>query len=331
MLIMAVLDQKRLIIIIDMKIVLIQTRACQSKGQFWHRQELVPAVSDINSDVRPWLNVCVNGKSVNLLMDKGSAVTLLNSSIFCPESSHCCQLVGVGGNKLECKGYLNALISDDEFEKRWSCHVVDLPIDGILGADFFCGAGWFLANENGCKIGSNNDSETSLPRKILAVSEASSNLDKQLDDSVKNVPLDYRGRMLRLLHKFSHVFTRKKFVPGLAVDINHHIILEDLRPIRQSPYRVAPAKRNEIQTLVDEMLELGVIEPSCSPWSSPVVLVKKSDGTSRFCVDYRRLNSVTRKDNYSLPNPQDILTSLGDATWFCTLDLQSGYWQIPMS
>ena len=177
MLIMAVLDQKRLIIIIDMKIVLIQTRACQSKGQFWHRQELVPAVSDINSDVRPWLNVCVNGKSVNLLMDKGSAVTLLNSSIFCPESSHCCQLVGVGGNKLECKGYLNALISDDEFEKRWSCHVVDLPIDGILGADFFCGAGWFLANENGCKIGSNNDSETSLARKVLAVSEASSNLD----------------------------------------------------------------------------------------------------------------------------------------------------------
>ena len=83
-------------------------------------------------------------------------------------------------------------------------------------------------------------------------------------------------------------------------------------------------------TMIDEMQKQEMIQPSSSPWVSPVVLVPKKDGTTRFCVDYRQLNAVSRKDVYPLPRIEDILSTLGEAKYFTTLDLASGYWQIEL-
>ena len=79
------------------------------------------------------------------------------------------------------------------------------------------------------------------------------------------------------------------------------------------------------------MLATGVIEPSISSWASPVCLVKKKDGTFRFCIDYRRVNAVSKKDAYPIPDIQDALDNLRGSRYFATIDLLSGYWQLGMT
>ena len=91
-----------------------------------------------------------------------------------------------------------------------------------------------------------------------------------------------------------------------------------------------PLAKREAAKAIKEMSEQGVIEPSTSPWSSPVILVKKKDGSVRFCVDYRKLNDITLKDSYPLPRIDDSVEALSGAKWFTTLDLKSGYWQVEL-
>ena len=100
-------------------------------------------------------------------------------------------------------------------------------------------------------------------------------------------------------------------------------------PIKQPIRRMPFVHQEKISAIVDEMLAQGVIQPSVSAWSSPVVLVPKKDGTSHFCIDYRLLNGV-RKDVYPLPRIDDILDMLGETKYFSSLDLCSGYWQIEL-
>jgi len=96
------------------------------------------------------------------------------------------------------------------------------------------------------------------------------------------------------------------------------------------PYRTPVVRREKVSEMIDTMEKQGVVQPSASPWASPVVLVPKKDGSLRFCVDYRRLNSVTRKDVYPLPRVDDILDAVGGTQYFSTLDLAFGYWQVEL-
>ena len=93
-------------------------------------------------------------------------------------------------------------------------------------------------------------------------------------------------------------------------------------------YRTPLNNREIIDQAVDEMLEAKIIERSKSPWSFPVVIVDKKDGSKRFCVDFRALNKITKANSYPLPLIDDILALLGKAKYLSSLDLKSGYWQV---
>ena len=113
--------------------------------------------------------------------------------------------------------------------------------------------------------------------------------------------------------------------------LSHHSDTGSSPPIRQYPRRLPFYYRDEVNRQIKDMLQQGVMQPSTSPSASPVVLVKKKDGSYRFCVDYRKLNLVTEQDAHPLPRVDDLLDSLNGSFLFSTLDLRSGYWQLSMS
>jgi hypothetical protein len=109
--------------------------------------------------------------------------------------------------------------------------------------------------------------------------------------------------------------------------VYHRIDTGNARPIRQPLRRLPLAKQAEVSGMLDEMQRRGIIEESDSPWSSPVVLVRKKNGELRFCMDYRKLN-VNKKGCFALPCIEETLDTLAGAKWFSTPDLKSGYWQV---
>lgn len=133
-----------------------------------------------------------------------------------------------------------------------------------------------------------------------------------------------------MLRKNMSVFSEGEGDLGRTHLTLHQIDTGDAMPVKLPPRRVPLHLQQEVSDHLKQMLENNIIQPSCSPWAAPVVLVRKRDGGLRFCVDYRKLNDVTRKDAYPLPRIDDALDSLNKACWFSTLDLASGYWQVEL-
>eukprot|EP00731_Ephydatia_muelleri_P010468 Em0005g1054a len=139
-----------------------------------------------------------------------------------------------------------------------------------------------------------------------------------------------REKLKRLLCEFSDVISVGEKDLGRTNVLKHKVNTGDAPPIHQQARRMPYHQRETVKKMLDDMLQQDVIEASSGPWSSPIVLARKKDGTLRFCVDFRRINDVTKKEVHPLPRIDETLDMLGGAKWFSTLDLASGYWQVEM-
>ena len=131
-----------------------------------------------------------------------------------------------------------------------------------------------------------------------------------------------------LLKKNSDLFSNS---PGRTTLAEHHIETGDAYPVKLPPYRVPHAYRDSLEKELKEMEKAGLIESSTSDWASPIVLIKKEGKSMRMCVDYRRLNSVTKVEAYPMPRVDELIDRLGKAKYITTLDLTRGYWQVPVA
>ena len=183
----------------------------------------------------------------------------------------------------------------------------------------------FEASDIGSKMVGNHE---------LVESQAST---KNLSPEIDSLPLgkdltkDQRVDVKELLTQYQDIFSVTGNKLGRTSTVQHTIDVGSNPPIRQRARRIPAAQQPVYEQEMAKMKELDIIEPSDSPWASPTVLVRKKDGTMRFCVDYRRLNNATVKDSYPLPNIEDTFDSLSGAKYFCALDLASGYWQVEMA
>ena len=142
----------------------------------------------------------------------------------------------------------------------------------------------------------------------------------ELDDTQKQ-------QVTEILEEYSDVLSGKPNMTNVAV---HQIDTGNSSPIRCAPYKIPQKLEEEVNKEIEKMLALGIVRPSTSPWASPVVIVPKPDGTIRFCVDYRKLNAVTKMDAYPIPSIERMLEKVATAKFISTLDLTKGYWQIPL-
>ena len=145
-------------------------------------------------------------------------------------------------------------------------------------------------------------------------------------------PMEQAEKARSLLREYHNIFSLEKHDTGHTKAAKHKIVLKDPNtpPFKERFHRIPPPQLDEVHAHLKMMLDARVIRPSNSPWCNAVVLVRKKDGSLHFCIDFRRLNSLTVKDSHPLPRICETLESLAGAAHYTTIDMNSGFWQVPM-
>ncbi|XP_064639557.1 uncharacterized protein LOC135495071 [Lineus longissimus] len=162
--------------------------------------------------------------------------------------------------------------------------------------------------------------EDDIPEHLMSLYEKSSG----------DLSAEQKQKLASLLIQYKTTFAASSTELGRTNLVAHEINTGDAKPFRLCLKRHGWAKEREIDAAVDDGLKRGIMEDANSPWASAPVVVSKKDGTSRFCIDFRQLNSITKADSFPIPRFDDCVDSLHGKKFFCTLDLQAGYWQVPL-
>ena len=273
---------------------------------YWRSVKAVNSIRYKKQDSRPYAEVEVLNRVVLGLLDTGAAISCLGGSLAkeiikkkIPFKKVFGNASTADGQKQEILGRITVPVKYNTFSQELVLHLIpSLSQDLYLGIDF-----WKAFN---------------LLPPALIVSEIASN-----SHDLSKIQQTKMWETINLYPSFA--------ISGLGKTsiLSHSIDIGEAKPVKQRHFPVSPAVEKLLYAEIDRMLKMGVIEESDSAWSSPVVLVQKP-GKVRLCLDSRKVNAVTRKDAYPLPQIDGILSRLPQAMFISSLDLKDAYWQIPL-
>lgn len=279
-------------------------------------------------DLRPYVSVKVGSLNLCGLLDSGSAVSILGNNSHsgviastgvpvCPSNNT--SFVTASGHRLNTTGYINLPIT---FEGK--THILKMYIIPSVTSSLILGVDFWKKFQLLSKF-SKSISLTKSTSQISSVEDSTKMLHSfsELSASQQTIANDVIAQYKSISSEVAGL--------GRTHLTEHRIDTGDSPPIRQRYYRLPPEKLRIICHELDEMVQLGVVEPCESPWSSPVLLTPKKDGKLRFCLDSRKLNSITRKDAYKLPYISEILDNLKNAKYLSSIDLSKAFWQTPIA
>lgn len=278
-------------------------------------------ISHAHGDERPYLEISILGYTMLGLLDSGASRTIVGQPGFKILQSLGLKLVNqqtactvANGQTCSSIGYFQTPVS--LLDKTRMIDILVLPELShklILGIDFWRSMEIIPdLNQDVWHF-----SDNSLTTEICSVVDGDSlaEADRAALDTLVSEKILKMGTGLGYCNVAEHVI---ELEPGT-------------RPIKQRYYPVSPFKQQIMDKEIDEMLKLKVIEPSKSPWSSPVCMVRKKDDSYRFCCDYRKINFLSKKDAYPIPYISAILDRLRDARFISSIDIKSAFWQVPLS
>lgn len=264
-----------------------------------------------NNDPRPYTDIEVNGQKIRGLLDSGASISCLGREAF--KTIQRCdikwkemssKIQTAGGHCQLVQGYADTLISFKNLKKKIRLYIVpSLSQTLYLGIDFWCVF-------------------ELLPKlEELSSNEPSGELNMHVLDT----------EQIHILDQVKASFPAcDREGLGKTTLLRHKIDIQNAAPVKHRYHAVSPAIQRKMFEEVDRMLELGVIEESISPWSSPVTLVSKANGKSRLCLDARRINSLTVKDAYPTPLINGILSRLNETKYISSIDLKDAFWQVEL-
>ena len=304
-----------------------------------------------------------------VMLDSGSSVLLVRQDVLSEmqyvrltEAVVSVNLVTASGEKLPIVEHIRAMVQLGELELLHDFAMVkNLVVPVILGVDFLHKNGLVLDfTQIPATVRYANSSHTTPSESIAATASSVSDalpiyqaehkanaklciiraLEEPRADVIdecavpnyhKPVEIEFPECSLpsfqTVIEEYQSLF---RTTPGVTEAACHYIPTTG-NPVRVPPRRIPAHYRQEVETQINTMLQQGIIEESSSPWMAPAVFVPKKSGELRMCIDYRELNKNTTKDAYPLPLPDEVQDRLAGSTVFSTLDLQSGYWQLPVN
>lgn len=309
---------------------------CQKPG---HLSSACPNnKGDKDQSIRRDVNICdrrlvrgtlstSTGKSISFLFDSGSACSLIKHSLVkqLPGSvrNDTIYLTGIGGEDIKCSTQILSQVIIQGIAVSILFHVVPDQIliePALIGRDIL---------NQGLHVEINSDSIHFFSRKCINTCSATSDLDfSSIDTDLTGAD---KERLFNILHKYSVYFiegmpTRRVSTGELNIDL-----IDPHKIVQRRPHQMSPIEKAIVREKVQSLLDANIIRESSSPFASPIVLVKKKDGTDRLCVDYRELNANTRPEHYPLPRIEEQVDRLKGAHFFSSLDMAAGYHQVKVN